>query len=238
MDDRIYLGSHDDFSGLVICTPMTDQSAPSWLRRKRTAPFGTLPPAPVLPPLPAPLENPPAILFRAECQDQDSNMYNGTFRGVDMTARNPSVPLSWHAFNDCLLWKKIDTPFIPFTMSWDVMLQRRSYFISEGGKHVVIIAVFSKGMHNIYDAYEVNKKLKGFRREKPGKRLPTSARIPCPWGIGADEDRVLAIFDGEGANYNVPLSVPWLARSITIPDAFMTITPGSTAKAKLGYKIF
>jgi hypothetical protein len=250
MDDLIYLGSYDDFSGLMILTPMTDENAPSCLRRIRMAPLSTLPPAPVLFPLPAPLENPPAILFRAECQDRTPWTFNG--RDYDMAARDRTVPIPWESLNDRLSWEKVDTPFIPFTRSWEVVLRRRHALIQEGHQNVVIVAIWAKGMRNVYDAYEITRSLKLLKGEDPDKDFEHFNEYLVHGGISADEERVLAIFDGQREHVGIHLRVPvpglpgsttisklkTIPGSVTIPESVMINTPGSTARQKLEYAIY
>jgi hypothetical protein len=165
-------------------------------------------------------------------------MYNGSFRDFNMAARDPSIPLSWDTFNNCLFWKKSNTPLMPVTTSWDVVLRVRNALLKEGQKNVVIIAIWSKGMHNVYDAHEITRQLRQLRREDPEKGFQHHHEYLVHGGISADEDRVLAIFDGQGQQTNIPLSLQHLAGSVTIPDTFMLNTPGKTAKKKLQFEIY
>ena len=157
-----------------------------------------------------------------------------------MIARGPNRPTTEEAFDDCLSWRKIKTPFIPFTNSWTRALQRRRRLIEKGGKDVVIIAIWSKGLHNVYDAYDVAKML-GYRDESsnPRKRLENHLdEYLVSGGILADEYRILAIFNGQKEQGNIALSVPGLRGSATVPDAFMTAVPGGTANEKLENEIY
>lgn len=105
--------------------------------------------------LPSPLHNPPVVLFRAAGQ---SSGYNRPLRGdLDLVSRGPDRLLSRQAFNDYLSWRHVDTPIIPFTRSWNKVLNRRQRLIEEGRKDVIIIAIWSRGLRNVYDAYEVAK---------------------------------------------------------------------------------
>jgi hypothetical protein len=160
-----------------------------------------------------------------------------------MIARGPNRPITGKAFDDCLLRKKVKTLFIPFTNSWRRALQRRQKLIEEGGKDVVIIAIWSKGLRNVYNAYDVAKML-GYRNgsSNPRKRLENHLDEYLVFGgISADEYRILAIFNGQKEQENIALSVPGvpgLSRSATVPDAFMTDIPGRTAKEKLENEIY
>ncbi|KAI4164367.1 MAG: hypothetical protein LQ342_002014 [Letrouitia transgressa] len=184
--------------------------------------------------LPSPLRSAPAVLLRVECHDKNSLAYNGTFKDFDMVARDPKRPITRQGFDDCLSWAFVKTPFIPFTNSWRRALQRRRKLIEKGEKDVVIIAIWSKELLNVYDAYDVAKML-GY----PGKRLEYHLdEFLVYGGISADDYRVLAIFDGQKEQEDIALHMSGLQGSITVPDSFMTDIPGRTAKEKLENEIY
>jgi hypothetical protein len=190
---------------------------------------------------PSPLQTPPVVLLRVECHDRNSPVYNETFKDFNMVARGPNRPITRQAFDDCLSWEKVNTPFIPFTSKWERALKRRRRLIQEGQKDVVIIAIWSKGLRNVYDAYEVAKTL-GFcdGGSNARKRLaPHLHEYLVFGGIPADEYRILAVFNGQREQENIALSVPrLLSGSATVPDAFMTDVPGRTANEKLENEIY
>lgn len=135
---------------------------------------------------------------------------------------------------------KVKTPFIPFSSNWEGALKRRRRLIEEGKKDVVIIAIWSKGLRNVYDAYEVAKTLR-YRdgSSNAQNQLANYLDEYLVFGrIPADEYRILAIFNGQRKQENIALSVPGLTGSATVPDAFMTDIPGKTAKEKLENEIY
>jgi hypothetical protein len=92
--------------------------------------------------LPSPIIPYPPILFRAACIEKKLLADYITFQDFNMVARatGPSHLLTRKAFNDCLLWNKTQTPFIPFTKSWKKVCKRRQ-LMSKDGDDVVIITV-------------------------------------------------------------------------------------------------
>jgi hypothetical protein len=157
-----------------------------------------------------------------------------------MVARDPNKPKTRQAFDDCLSWEKVNTPFIPFTRKWERALERRRQLIKEGGKKVVIVAIWAKGLHDVYDAYKVAEML-GYRNDSsnPRKRLANHVdEYLVLGGISADEYRILAIFNGQGEQRNITIRVPGLTGSPILPDAFMTDVPGRTAREKLENEIY
>ena len=189
---------------------------------------------------PSPLRVPPVVLLRVERHDKNSLAYYETFKDFNMVARSPDRPISRQAFDDCLSWKKINTPFIPFFSKWERALAWRRSLIEQGEKDVVIVAIWSKGLHNVYDAYEVAEAL-GYcdGGSNARNRLANHLDEYLVFGrIPADEYRILAIFNGQKEQGNVTLSVPRLSGSATVPDAFMTDVPGRTANEKLENEIY
>ncbi|EED18031.1 conserved hypothetical protein [Talaromyces stipitatus ATCC 10500] len=165
-----------------------------------------------------PIKKPPVNLLRV-------GYNNNTFQNFNMVAGYPNMPITKEAFDDCLCWRPNATPFIPFTIDWGRALKRRRKLIGKGRQDVVIIAVWSKGLHNVYDAYEAAKTL----RYRDGNVFDGH---PQNQGIAADEYRVLAIFDGQNELEGVPLSVPGLIGPVTVPS-FIPHTPRGTMKEML-----
>lgn len=192
--------------------------------------------------LPPPLTVPPVVLLRVECHDENSRKFNGTFQNFNMVARGPNEDITWEAFDTYLSWKEFNTPFIPFTNKWERALRKRQELISNGTNKVVIVAIWSKGLPGVYDAYLVASQL-GYHDDgqNPHKRLSNHHDEylvhRCVW---ADEYRILALFGGQGEGTNVELHVPGLRlRGTTqIPGTFMTDAPGRTANKKLENEIY
>lgn len=156
-----------------------------------------------------------------------------------MVSRDPNIPVESKAFDNCLSWTKIKTPFLPFTSKWEGAMRTRQRLINAGWKKIVIVAIWAKGMRNIYDAYEVAETL-GYQND--GKDWRRQLRnhyneYLVLGGISADEYRLLAVFDGH-KEQKVMLSVPGLESSTTIPDAFMIAASGKTAQEKLENMIY
>ncbi|KAF7514237.1 hypothetical protein GJ744_000007 [Endocarpon pusillum] len=157
-----------------------------------------------------------------------------------MVARDPNRPITREAFDDCLSWKKVETPFIPFFSNWQRALKMRRRLIEKGEEDVCIVAIWSKGLRNVYDAYEVAKTLVyGDGSSNSRNRLADHLDEYLVFReIPADAYRVLAIFNGRREQENIDLSVPGLTGSATVPDAFMRDVPGRTAKDKLKNEIY
>lgn len=185
--------------------------------------------------VPSPLRDPPVVLFRTECHDSNSAAYNSTFRNYNIVSRGPNVPLTRGAFDNCLSWKKVNTPLIPFTRSWERAMKRRQKLSKDGGKQIVIIAVWAKGLRNVYDASGVAEML-GYNNNSRNRGYHDDEYL-IHGGILADDYRLLAVFDGQGERV-VTLSVPGLTGSTTVPDEFMTTAPGATEKEKLENTIY
>jgi hypothetical protein len=64
---------------------------------------------------PSPLQAPPVVLLRVKYYNRNSPVYNEIFKDFNMVARGLNRPITRQAFNDCLLWEKVNTPFVPFT---------------------------------------------------------------------------------------------------------------------------
>ncbi len=188
-------------------------------------------------PLPFPLPNPPVVLFRAVSQ---SSRYDGPLReDLDLVSRGPDKPITRKAFDDCLSWRRVDTPFIPFTRSWEKVLNRRRRLIGEGREDVIIIAIWSRGLRNVYDAYEVAKRL-GYHSQSldPRKRLENHLdEYLVAGGISAEEYRILAIFHGRTLA-NILLSVPGFTGQAIVPHGFLADGIGTRVEEKLENEIY
>ncbi|PVI04183.1 hypothetical protein DM02DRAFT_693216 [Periconia macrospinosa] len=190
-------------------------------------------------PLPSTIPIPPVILLRVECHDNRPRLNNSTFSEFNIVARGPTVPITRQTFDDCLSWKKAPTPFIPFTSKWEKAMRKRQTLIEDGKERVVIVAIWAKDLRNVYDAYDVARWL-DYKENSPDSRRQPTAHLDeylVLGGIQADEYRVLAIFDG-CREKNVPLRVPGLQGLASIPDAFLTNTPGESTVQKLEYEIY
>lgn len=118
-------------------------------------------------------------------------------------------------------------------------MDRRRRLLEAGNKDVVIIAVWSKGLPFVYDAYEVAKAL----QRDGGLDSSSHTDEYLIYGrIWADEYRVLAVFSGQNELENVPLEGPSLTGSSTVPD-FTTSqvsseTAGNRLEQMLGQEIY
>jgi hypothetical protein len=63
--------------------------------------------------------------------------------------------LTREAFDECLSWQEANTPLVPFTSSWGRAMQKRQLLTRDGMKQVVIVAIWAKGLRNVYDASQV-----------------------------------------------------------------------------------
>lgn len=198
--------------------------------------------------LPSPVVSPPRILFRVECHDRESPAYNSTLDGMpeipDMVARDPMRPVTRKAFDDCLSWRRVNTPFIPLTGSWTQALRRRRKLIEKGESDVVIIAVWSQGLLSVYNAYDIANWL-GYLQRSLDKRRRLGHHLSeyLVYGrISCDEYRILAIFEGTSDQTDINLNVAGLDFNLqgrtTIPGSFMTDAPGETADEKLEHEIY
>jgi len=100
-----------------------------------------------------------------------------------------------------------------FTSSWKRALKKRQDLIEKGRKDVVIIAIWSKGLRNVYDAYEV-----------------ADIRIR-QWLLKYAKpfsNRTLANFNGQGERENIAIGVAGLTGSVTVPEAFIRNVLGET----------
>jgi hypothetical protein len=184
--------------------------------------------------LPTPLKNPPAVLYRVECHDQPPGTYNGAYDGFNIISRAPFRPISRQAFHDCLSWAPVATPFMPFASDWNRALRRRRQYIQQGRQNVILFAIWSKDMHNVYDAYDAAVSV----GRNPSVHLD---EYLVHGGISADEYRVLAVFEGQGEQLNIPIGVPGFQSTTIMPEAFMTNTPSNTAEEnleKLMYEVY
>ncbi|MCJ1458364.1 hypothetical protein MMC28_008736 [Mycoblastus sanguinarius] len=143
------------------------------------------------------------------------------------------------AFDDCLSWRRVDTPFVPFTRSWEKVLNRRQRLVEKGGEDVMIIAIWSRGLRNVYDAYEFAKSL-GYRSQSldPRKRLENHLdEYLVAGGISADEYRILAIFHGR-TMANVSLNVPGFSGKAAVPQGFLADGMGRRVEEKIENEIY
>lgn len=187
--------------------------------------------------LPLPLLRPPDVLFRTVSQ---LSGYDGPLReDLDLVSRGPDVPITRNAFDDCLTWKHVETPFIPFTSRWQKALNRRQRLIERGERDVVIIAIWSTGMRNVYDAYEVAKRL-GYQSPSsdPRRRLDTHLdEYLVAGGISTDEYRILAIFHGR-TSVDISLSMPGFTGRAEVPYGLLADGIGDTVEEKLENEIY
>lgn len=152
---------------------------------------------------------------------------------LDLVSRGPDRPITRQAFSDCLSWKHVDTPFIPFTRNWEKVLNRRRWLIKTGREDVIIIAIWSKGLRNVYDAYEVAEWLGYHSRSLKNHR----DEYLVTGGISADDYRILAIFHGRTLA-NVSLSVPGFTGQAALPQGFLADGIGRRVEEKLENEVY
>ncbi|KAK7177457.1 hypothetical protein PSPO01_16495 [Paraphaeosphaeria sporulosa] len=194
--------------------------------------------------VPPPLRVPPFVLFRTECHDRNSNVYNSTFLNSDIVsracqARLKITPVTRNDFDDCLSWQKVNTSLIPFTISWDRAMQRRQWLIQGGMKRIVIVAIWTKDLRNVYDASEVAEWL-GYKNDGKDKRRQIRHHYDeylIYGGISADEYRLLTVFDGQQEK-EVTLGIPGLVGSTIVPATFPNGTPEATVQEELQNAIY
>jgi hypothetical protein len=168
-------------------------------------------------PSPLPEGQRPQILFRVE----HSN--NSSFRNHNMVARDCGIPLTWKACDNHLSWNRnANTPFLSFFDSWGQALKRRR-LRSRGEQDVVIIAVWAKDMHHLYDAEHIARSL-GYNNsgQDHRRKLAYFQHEYLVWGgIAADDYRILGVFSGDGPERSV------LLRSLTnTTHTFQASLPG------------
>lgn len=154
-------------------------------------------------------------------------------------SRDPDRLISRQAFDDCLSWRHVGTPFIPLTRSWKKALNRRQGLIEKGGEDVITIAIWSRGLRNVYDAYEVAKWL-GYHSPSLDPRRQLDNHLDeylVAGGISTDEYRVLAIFHGRTLA-DVPLSVPGFTGRAEVPHGLLADGIGRTVEEKLENEIY
>ncbi|PVH91433.1 hypothetical protein DM02DRAFT_342728 [Periconia macrospinosa] len=154
--------------------------------------------------------HPPRFLFRVECHDQSSRYYNCSFTNFHMTARFPTRIVNESAFRDHFSWSHTPTPFLSFSNDWNKALARRRWMLDNGAKDIVLIAVETRDLRNVYNAYDVARCL-GYTDNTRNRRRRLSkhcGEFLVVGGIHADEYRIIATFPGDGPERLVSLSIP------------------------------
>lgn len=102
-----------------------------------------------------------------------------------------------------------------------------------------IVAVWLKGLRNVYDAYDVAQWLGYWSRNDNGRRNLDDHldEYLIYGGISADEYRILAIFDGERLE-DTCLSTSLLSGRAEIPSGFLRTGLGETVVQKLENEIY
>ncbi|XP_014550696.1 hypothetical protein COCVIDRAFT_31646 [Bipolaris victoriae FI3] len=91
-------------------------------------------------------------------------------------------------------------------------------------------AIWAKGLQNVYDASEVAKMLR--YNNDGSNRWNQDGEYLIHRGISADDNRLLAVFDGQ-KEQRLDLGIPGLTGSTTVPDGFMSTIPGTAGNEKL-----
>lgn len=191
--------------------------------------------------LPSPLDTPPVILFRAAAKAPIVHD-RSPLKDFDLLSRNPDREVSRAAFDDCLSWKKVNTPFLPCTSSWKKALRWRQRLPEEKDQtDAVVMAIWAKGMRNVYDAYEIARWL-GYSSSSGSsdrrRRLQHhSDEYLIMNGIPAYEYRILAVFHGCQL-VKIPLSLPLFTGQAVLPRDFLAEGIGSGADEILENEIY
>ena len=104
---------------------------------------------------------------------------------------------------------------------------------------MMIIAIWSRWLRNVHDAYEIAKWL-GYRSPSPDPRRQLENHLDeylVAGGISADEYRILAIFHGRTLD-DVPLSVPGLTGRAKVPGGLLADGVGRTVEEKFENEIY
>lgn len=157
------------------------------------------------------------ITFRVEfCNTK--GWQNSTFRDQsgNMSPRDATRHPDTAACRDHLdIQSRRPGPFISMFTNWNAALAKREDFIKKGATNVVIVAVWSKGLTRIHDAYNIAGAL-GI-----GERDLYLHEVLLWGGISADEYRILAVFDGMGQPIFAMLSLPGCQMEVRLPLAFI-----------------
>ncbi|KAF5000175.1 hypothetical protein FGRMN_1989 [Fusarium graminum] len=168
------------------------------------------------------------IGFRVECQDEGEWFSNRHLLNEgDLLPHGCVLTTSYRegfreAADSHLTWKKrYDSPFISFFRSWDKAMGWRKWMIKNGGKDIVIVAVWLGGL-TVYDAYAVARWL-GYPPEPwqydPERRCIRyhSDELLLLGGIRAEDYRVLACFYVNGLETERALLSPLNNGNVLIP---------------------
>ena len=98
----------------------------------------------------------------------------------------------------------------------------------------MIIAVWAKGLGNLYDAYDAAKMLPDW----PQKYLENHLDEYLVYGgISADDHRVVTIVEGQ-KEQEIVLSLPGLRGSTRVPDSLMADVPAEKTDEELRHEIY
>ncbi|KAF5018644.1 hypothetical protein F66182_9370 [Fusarium sp. NRRL 66182] len=154
------------------------------------------------------------IGFRVECRDEASRLFNSRLSNKgDMLPRGRRMTGSFEEATDAhLSWTRIDTPFISYFRTWERAMRFRRRLLDRGGKGIVVIAVWLKGLV-VYDAHSIATSL-GYPSVLPsgmGHRQRLEHHIDellVKGGIRSWEYRILACFTGDSLEYESIMSPP------------------------------
>jgi hypothetical protein len=113
-------------------------------------------------------------------------------------------------------------------------MQRRQLLTRDGMKQVVILAIWAKGLHNVYDASQVAEWL-GYKNDGEDRRRPLRNHNDDYLLYGdilAGEYRLLAVFDGY-QEQDITLDMPGFVGATAVPKPFLNSIPGVTVQEKL-----
>ncbi|KAL4904451.1 hypothetical protein BDW74DRAFT_179030 [Aspergillus multicolor] len=168
---------------------------------------------------PIPCDEVPAVLFRAECR-RTRSLFNGSIR-----ARTPNHegPPSAADFDDTLSWQtERPTRFRCFSTNWHQTLNRRAEMEQDEEEDIIVVAVWAKGLTNVYNALDAATTL-GYSDTgtEPVRNIwDHHQEFLVDNGIAADEYRILAVFEGGGESRSVKFKCPLYRIVTVVPDEF------------------
>lgn len=137
-------------------------------------------------------------------------------------------------FKNHLLWRPEPTGLLSFTSNFRRAVRRQEFFMETGRTDIVVIAVWAKDLNGVYSAEQVASVLK-----YPDEMIRNHYdEYLVEGGIAADQFRILAIFEGGGAERDVVFECPFYKISTTIPSGFFPGRISDNALNDIGNEIY
>ena len=168
---------------------------------------------------PLPRDSRPCILFRLEHPENSSFTSNG-----DMVSRNPLMALNRAAFDNHLSWEHRGSPLRSFFRTWERIIARMRWLINRGTavEEIILLAVWSKDLPGVYDAYDVASQLEyndGSSDHRKRLNVHRDEFLVSP-GICAEDYRILAIFQASSIETYLNFAIPGLQSRARVPSTF------------------